>query len=81
MKAGDVSVVQYDTVHGGTRVLPLHSVADLASVAVENGVDHSWVVVAYATDEGAAQMRLKEFKQRLKNGKPPVRDESCGLRL
>jgi hypothetical protein len=68
MKAGDISVVQYDTGHGGLRVLPLRSVAELASLEVVNGLPHNWVVVAYATDQGKAHERMRAFKEKLKEG-------------
>ena len=66
MKAGDLSVVQYDTVYGGMRVLPLQSVVDLAAVELLNGVPHTWVVVGFSTNERRAHEKMNVFKVRLK---------------
>lgn len=68
MKAGDVSVVQYDTVHGGMRVMPLRSVAEIARLEVLGGEPSGWVVVGYATDTAKAHERMQAFKAELKRG-------------
>ena len=71
MKAGDVSVVQYDTEHGGTRVMPLRSAADIARLEALSGGSPSWVVVGYAADEGDAHAKQKVFKKDLKKNTSP----------
>jgi len=66
MKAGEVSVVQYDTEHGGLRVLPLQSVTDIARMEVLRNNPHGWVCVGYATEESKAQGQMAELKERMK---------------
>lgn len=67
MKAGEVNVIQYDTAHGGMRIMPLCSVAEIGRLETLSGERHTWIVVGYATDEGKAHERMQAFKDDLKN--------------
>lgn len=66
MKAGDVSIVQYDTEYGGFRVLPLRSVADIGRMEAARGERHSWIVVGYAGDEAQAYAKLEQIRAHMK---------------
>ena len=66
MKAGEVSVVQYDVAHGGMRVMPLCSVAEIGRLEVLAGESPSWVVVGFAADAGMAHERMQALKAELK---------------
>lgn len=69
MKAGEISVVQYDTEHGGTRVMQLCSAAAIGRLEIEAGERPTWVVVGYASDEGRAHALMQRFKNELKKRK------------
>lgn len=66
MNAHDVSVVQFDTKHGGFRVLPLRTVTDLARMQMKQAKVHTWIAVGYDTDEGRAVRLMRHLKNELK---------------
>ena len=74
MKAGEVNVIQYDKEHGGLRIMPLCSVAEIGRLETLSGERHTWIVVGYATDEGKAHERMQEFKVKMKEAAAAGRD-------
>ena len=67
MKAGEVSIVQYDVVHGGMRIMPLCTVAEIGRLETLSGEKHEWIVVGYATDERKAFENMQGFKNKMKD--------------
>lgn len=75
MKAGEISVVQYDVVHGGLRVMPLCSAAEIAHMQVLAGERPEWVVLGYATEEGKAHEQMQAIKREMKDVARPGNQE------